>query len=52
LKKLLTDIDELDRIVARNQERFRAICRERGLDFDKLSEEERMELIDRILHGE
>ncbi len=52
LRKLIGDLEELDRIVERNQEKLRAICQERGLDFSSLSEEEREELIDQILHEE
>jgi len=52
LRRLIGDLDELDRIVDRNQERLRAICAERGVDFSSLSDEEREGLIDRVLHEE
>ncbi len=50
LSKLIGDLEEFDRIVDRNQEKLRAICIERGIDFSNLTEEEREELIDEILH--
>jgi hypothetical protein len=52
LRRLIGDLDEFDRMVDRNRERLRAICRERGLDFSSLSEEEKEALIDRMLHEE
>lgn len=52
LRRLIGGLEELDRIVDRNQERLRAICRERGIDLESLGEEEREELIDRFLHEE
>jgi hypothetical protein len=39
-------------MVDRNRERLREICRERGLDFSSLSEEEKEALIDQMLHEE
>ncbi len=50
LSKLIGDLEEFDRIVDRNQEKLRAICIERGIDFSNLTEEEREELVDEILH--
>ena len=52
LRKLLVDLGELDRLVDMRQEKLRAICREKGIDFSSLGDEGREELIDRILHGE
>ena len=52
LRQLIGDLEGVDRIIDRNQEKLRAICKERGLDFYSLSEEERVELIDQILHEE
>ena len=50
LSKLIGSLEALDRLVERNQKRLEAICRERGIDFSKLSETEREDLIDQILH--
>jgi len=50
LRKLIRDLDQLDRIVDRNQERLIALCKARGIDFKSLTDQEREELVDRILH--
>jgi hypothetical protein len=50
LLKLIDDLAELDRIIDQNQEHLRELCRARGLDFNRMSEREREELIDQILH--
>jgi hypothetical protein len=50
LARLLRGFDAIDRIEARNRDRIEAICRERGLDFSRLTEEERERLIDDLLH--
>jgi hypothetical protein len=50
LSRLIQGLAELDRIVDSNQENLRAICRERGVDFSSLNEEQREDLIDEILH--
>jgi hypothetical protein len=50
LAKLIQGYDTLDRLVERNRDRIGAVCRERGLDFARLTEEERERLIDALLH--
>jgi len=50
LARLILGFDALDRLVARNRDRIDAICRERGLDFTRLTEEERERLVDDLLH--
>jgi len=50
LVKLLGDLGELEEIIDSNQERMRVLCRERGLDWDALSEKEREDLVDQIIH--
>jgi hypothetical protein len=50
LAKLIRGYDALDRLVERNRERIEAVCRERGLEFLRLTEEERERLMDDLLH--
>ena len=50
LAKLIPGYDALDRLVERNRGRIEAVCRERGLDFARMTEEERERLIDNLLH--
>ena len=50
LAKLIPGYDALDRLVERNRCRIEAMCRERGLDFARMTEEERERLIDDLLH--
>jgi hypothetical protein len=50
LSRLIPGLAELDRVVDKNQEKLRAICLKRGLDFNALNEEQREDLIDEILH--
>jgi hypothetical protein len=50
LAKLIPGYDALDRLVERNRGRIEAMCRERGLDFARMTEEERERLIDDLLH--
>ncbi len=50
LAKLIRGYDALDRLVERNRERVEAMCRERGVEFSRLTEEERERLIDDPLH--
>jgi len=50
LARLIRGFDALDRLVARNRDRIEAICRKRGLEFARLTEEERERLIDDLLH--
>ncbi len=50
LAKLIGGLERLDRLVERNREKIGLICRERGLDFSRLTEEEREALVDEVLH--
>ncbi len=50
LRAILPDVDKLESLVDYGNERIRAICSERGIDWDTLSDEEREALIDTILH--
>ncbi len=51
LAKLIAGLEQLDRLVERNRAKIEAICRERGLEFSRLTEEEREALVDDILHA-
>jgi len=51
LAKLIAGLEQLDRLVERNRAKIEAICRERGLEFSRLTEEERGALVDDILHA-
>jgi hypothetical protein len=50
LAKLIRGYEALDRLVERNRVRVDALCRERGQEFARLTEEERERLIDDIIH--
>ncbi len=50
LRQLLGGLERLDRLVDKNRERLDAICKARGVDFGRMTEEEREQLVDRILH--
>ena len=50
LQILIPDLDRFDALVDYGNERIRALCAERGIDWDSLSEEERQQLIDDLLH--
>jgi hypothetical protein len=50
LARLIGGLEQLDRLVERSRGRIEAVCRERGLDFSSLTEEEREALVDDILH--
>jgi hypothetical protein len=50
LAKLIRGYDALDRLVERNRGRIETLCRERGVEFARLTEEERERLIDELLH--
>lgn len=50
LRKLILDLDELDRVIDRNQEKLLALCRKQGIDFSRLSDAEREDLIDQIIY--
>ena len=50
LKALIPRLDELDALVDQGNQRMRALCAERGLDWEELTEDERERLIDDLLH--
>jgi DNA anti-recombination protein RmuC len=50
LNKLISGLERLDRLVDQNRDRIEAICQTRGLNFSRLTEEEREALVDTILH--
>ncbi len=50
LRRLLPSSTWWDARIDRNDARIRELARERGVDWDSLSEERRQELVDRILH--
>ncbi|MFZ2359029.1 MAG: hypothetical protein WA040_06765 [Anaerolineae bacterium] len=50
LRALIPDLQELDALVDYGDRRIRAISAQRGLDWDALSEDERMALIDELTH--
>lgn len=50
LRALIPDLEELDAMVEYGERRIRAISAQRGLDWDALSEDERMALIDELTH--
>jgi hypothetical protein len=50
LRALIPEIDRLDALVDYGSRRMRQLCTERGLDWDSLSEEERQQLVDDLLH--
>jgi hypothetical protein len=50
LRALIPRLDELEALVDYGDQRVRALCAERGLDWDSLTEDERERLIDELLH--
>jgi hypothetical protein len=50
LKALVPRLDELEALVDYGSQRVRALCAERGLDWDALTEDKRQQLIDELLH--
>jgi hypothetical protein len=50
MRKLLGGLERLDRLISQNRERIEATCRGRGVDFARLTEEERERFVDEILH--
>jgi hypothetical protein len=50
LARLIRGFVVLDRLVDRNRERIEALRRARGLEFGRLTEEERERFIDDLLH--
>jgi hypothetical protein len=52
LKALIPRLDELEVLVDYGSQRMRALCVERGLDWDSLTEDERQQLVDELLHAD
>lgn len=50
LRALIPELDELEALMDYGSQRMRQLCAERGLDWDSLSEDERQQLIDELLH--
>ena len=50
LRRLLPNAAYLDRALERNSPRLEALARNRGLDWNLLSEEQREKLVDDIVH--
>jgi hypothetical protein len=50
LKALIPEMEQFEALVDYGSQRIRDLCAERGLDWDILSEEERHQLIDTLLH--
>ena len=50
LRALIPRLDEFEGLVDYGNQRIRALCAERGIDWDSLSESEREHLVDALLH--
>lgn len=50
LKRLILGQDRWDAMLDYGAAQMRSLCAERGIDWDRLTEEERLNLIDTILH--
>jgi hypothetical protein len=50
LRMLFPRLDQLEALVDCGSWRGRALCAERGLDWDGMTEEERQRLVDELLH--
>lgn len=50
LRRLLPTAAYLERAVERNRPRIEALARQRGLDWNALTEERREQLVDELLH--
>jgi hypothetical protein len=50
LRALIPRLDALEALVDYGGERIRALCIERGLDWDRMTEQDRERLIDELLH--
>lgn len=50
LRSLIPDIDQFEDLVDYGNERIRVLAEQRGIDWDGLSEAEREQLIDDLLH--
>jgi predicted Fe-S protein YdhL (DUF1289 family) len=50
LRALIPRLDEFEGLIDYGNQRIQALCAERGIDWDSLSESEREHLIDDLLH--
>ena len=50
LKALIPHLDEFEALVDYGAQRAREICAQRGLDWDSMSEAERQQWIDQVVH--
>ena len=50
LRSLIPQLDEFEDLVDYGDQKIRALCAERGLDWDSLSEDERKRMVDELLH--
>ncbi|MEJ5310146.1 MAG: hypothetical protein WHX52_10260 [Anaerolineae bacterium] len=50
LYELIPALDELDTLVDEGDKRIRALCAERGVEWDALTESQRMQFVDTLLH--
>jgi hypothetical protein len=50
LRALIPELDELEALMDYGSQRMRQLCAERGVDWDSLSEDERQQLVDELLH--
>lgn len=50
LRRLVPRLDEIDRIAERSRDRLEALARARGLDWATLTDDERLALVDDLLH--
>ena len=50
LRTLIPGMDEVDRLLTYGDQRIRAIAVQRGIEWDALGEDERMQMIDAIKH--
>ena len=52
LKALIPRLEAFEALVDHGNQHMRALCAERGLDWDSLTEDERERLIDELLHDD
>ena len=50
LQRLIPEMEVLDRLVEYGERRIRSISASRGVEWEMLSEDERMHLLDKLLH--
>ena len=50
IKRLLPSASYLERAVERNRPRIEALAKQRGLDWNALTEDQKEQLVDQILH--